>query len=297
MMVWIVGLLVLYLLVILAVTWISVRPFRTPIYFGPGALGLPQEEIKFRTSDDLELKGWWVVPKDPVAIIVMSHGYAMNRSEMSPLAIRLFELGCASLVYDFRAHGRSPGKRCGCGVFEAEDVCAAVEYAKSRLPGVPVVLIGSSMGAAASALAVAKHPHLSSMVVLDCSYSRLPSAVLGWWRFLGGRPLAFLLSPTVLAGYLFNRVNPFKVDIAKAIEKAEDTQFLLLHGDQDTLALPSEAVRNRDAAPDRCKLVWLPKCGHAEGRWVHPNLYEGSVIRFLLDNQVPIRQNQPVCAE
>lgn len=296
-MVWIVGILVLYLAVLLGVSWLSVRPFRTPVFFGPGSLGLPQEEVSFTSSDGVLLKGWWVSPDRPVAIAVLSHGYAMNRSELSPLAVRLHQLGCASLVYDFRAHGKSGSAMCGCGLFEVEDVRAAVEYAKSRHPGVPVFLVGSSMGAAASALAVAKYPELSSAVVLDCSYSRLPSAVLGWWRFLGGNFLQILFAPSVFAFTLFVRRNPFKVDIAEAIRQADQAHFLLLHGDRDNLALPGEAVRNRDAAPDRCRLVWLPGCGHAEGRWVHPRLYEESLTGFLLDNGIAIRQNQPVGVE
>ncbi|MBX3118307.1 MAG: alpha/beta fold hydrolase [Fimbriimonadaceae bacterium] len=296
-MVWILGILGFYLLVLLAISWISVHPFRTPVYFGPGSLGVPQEDVFFTTSDGITLKGWWSEPDNPVAIVILSHGYIMNRSELSPLAIQLFNQGCACLTYDFRGHGRSGKGLCGCGVYEVEDVRSAVEFAKSKHPDLPVVLIGSSMGAVASALAVAKYPHLSSIVVLDSAYSRLPSAILGWWRFVGGRFLQTLLAPTVFLPSLFIRVNPFKVDVAQAIKDASHAEFLLLHGDRDTLALPGEAVRNKEAAPDRCRLVWLPGCGHSEGRWEHPTLYESSLSCFLLDNDVQIRHNHRVGVE
>ncbi len=296
-MVWIVGILGLYLLILFGVTWMSVRPFRTPIFFGPGSMGIQQEDAVFETDDGVTLKGWWIQPKNPVAAVVLSHGYAMNRAELSPLAIQLYAKGCACLVYDFRSHGKSGAAYCGCGVFEVADIKAAVEYAKAQLPGLPTILIGSSMGASASAMAVAEYPGLSSVVVLDSAYSQLPSAILGWWRFLGGRFLQALLSPTVLLGSLFTRMNPFKVDVAKSIRIASHAHFLILHGDQDTLALASGAVRNKEAAPDRCTLVWLPGCGHSEGRWIHPRLYEESLTQFLLDNGIPIRQNLPVAAE
>src|SRR2546421_5982599 len=172
-MIWILVALGLYFLALILVSWMSIHPFRTPIFISPGALGKPQEDVEFSTSDGIRLRGWWSEAPAAKAVAVLSHGYVMNRCELTPLAAQLVDAGCSAFVYDFRAHGKSDGRICGFGVREAEDVRAAVAFVRQRAPSAKVVLIGSSMGAAASAFALATHEALADALILDSSYSKL----------------------------------------------------------------------------------------------------------------------------
>ena len=137
------------------------------------------------------------------------------------------------------------------------------------------------MGAASSALAQGADPGLADALILDCSYARLSSAIIGWWRFVGGSPLALFLWPTTLVSIPLAGFNPFAVDVSKALSQAGEIPVLFFHGDNDTLALPSEALRNRAACKGPTKMVWLKDCGHAEGRWVHPEIYNAELVAFL----------------
>lgn len=278
-MVWALSILVIYVAIVFAVAWISVRPIRTPVFIGPGLMGVPQEDTTLVTADGLTLRAWWIPHESPSCVTILLHGYLMSRSEMAPVGAQLYHDGCASLMPDLRAHGRSGGKWCGLGWFERFDVLAAIQGAKARYPGVPIVLIGSSMGAAASAFAAAESEDVAG-VVLDCAYSRLPSAVRGWWRFVGGQGLSVALAPTMWAAWPLVRINPYRIDVAKALGKSS-VPVLLLHGAEDKLALPSEAERNLAATGDRGTLVWLPNSNHAEGRWNYPDLYMGALRDFL----------------
>lgn len=282
-------LLVLYVLVILFVSWISVHPIRTPIFLSPGAMGTPQEDVEFKSLDGTPLRAWWVEghhqpegDREPARVAILLHGYLMTRSELVPVAVRLWQEGFTCLLPDFRAHGGSGGNVCGVGWLERQDVLAAVGFARERIPDCRIVLIGSSMGAAASAFAAAEDPSIHALV-LDCAYSRLPSAALGWWRFVGGNVLAFLLSPTVLMAAPWVGVNPFKVDVADALRRAK-RPTLLIHGERDKLALPVEAERNLAACGDLGRLIWMPNSNHAEGRWLHPDLYHGALLAFLREH-------------
>lgn len=281
-MVWVLVPLILYVAILLLVAWFSVRPVRTPIFISPGMLGVPQEEATLTTVDGHTLRAWWVDHEAPTCVVVLLHGYLMTRSEMTPVAAQLHQDGCASLLPDLRAHGRSGGKWCGLGWFERLDALAAAQAAAVRYPGVPIVLMGSSMGAVASAFAAAESDQIAG-VVLDCAYSRLPSAVRGWWRFVGGEWLSIALAPTLWAAWPLVKINPYKIDVAAALAKSS-APVLILHGAQDRLALPSEAERNLAAVGDRGRLVWLPDSNHAEGRWIHPELYMASLRSFLQDH-------------
>ncbi|AIE87921.1 alpha/beta hydrolase [Fimbriimonas ginsengisoli] len=270
----------LYLLAMLAIAWFSLHPFRIPIFISPGAMGAPQEKVEFE-SDGLTLRGWWVEAEGATSVAILAHGYMMNRSELTPVAYQLWRRGVSCLLLDLRAHGASGGKKSYLGLREADDVVAAVEYARRRTPGARIVLLGSSMGAAASAIACGSHPGLADVLVLDSAYSRLSSAVIGWWRFVGGNGLAAILSPTAILAIPFAGFNPFNVDVSVSLASAGPVPTLILHGKSDTLALPAEAQRNFDACIGPKQIVWFPRMGHSEARWELADEYLQALFAFL----------------
>jgi fermentation-respiration switch protein FrsA (DUF1100 family) len=135
------------------------------------------------------------------------------------------------------------------------------------------------MGASASGLAIGDDPSLADALVLDSGYSKLSNAIPGWWRFLGGKPLAVLMWPVVPLAAPMAGFNPYSVDVAKALEKVRGMPVLLFHGDKDDLVPPSEGERNQRACGG--ELLWLKDCGHTEGRWIHPELYVKTLTEFL----------------
>jgi uncharacterized protein len=266
----------LYLLIQIVVAWISVHPPRTPTYLSPSYLGLPQEEVVL----DRNLKAWAIDHPAGQTVLIHVHGYVMNRCEFLPTAFKLYPSQISSLLVDLRGHGRSPGKKCTFGVEESRDVQAAIDEAKRRWPGKKVVLNGSSMGAASIVLCLARNPFQVDGVVLDSCYSRLSKASLGWWIFLGGKPLALALAPTILFGYLFSGVNPFRIDLAREISKIKDLKILFLHGEADPLVSLSEAQRNFAAAPN-ASVVAFPSCGHSDFRWNDTERYIEAISDFI----------------
>ncbi|MGV3615479.1 MAG: alpha/beta hydrolase [Fimbriimonas sp.] len=275
------GLLVgIYLLLMVGIAWFSLHPVRTPVFFSPGMLGAPQENWDIQ-SEGLRLRGWWIPADGATTVAVLSHGYLMNRSELAPLAYTLWRRGISCLLLDLRAHGRSQGKQSYLGYREAADVLAGIRAARAEVPGARVVLIGSSMGSAASVFAAEAEPGTVDALILDSCYSRLSSAILGWWRLLGGRFLETLLWPTTLFAAPIAGFNPFEVDVSRALGRAGDVPVLILHGEKDDLALPAEAERNRAACTGPTEIVWLADCGHSEGRWERPVEYDRAVLGFL----------------
>lgn len=270
----------LYFALMFAVAWFSLHPVRTPVFFSPGMLGAPQENWDIE-SNGLRLRGWWIPADGATTVAILSHGYLMNRSELAPLAYTLWRRGISCLLLDLRAHGRSQGKQSYLGYREAEDVAAAIRAARKEIPGAKVVLIGSSMGSAASVFATATEPGIADALILDSCYSKLSSAILGWWRLVGGRFLERLLWPTTLIAAPIAGFNPFSVDVSEALKQSGPVPVLILHGERDTLALPSEAERNRAACQGPSEIVWFADCGHSEGRWERSVEYERAVLDFL----------------
>ena len=279
-----VGAILVYGALLFGVAKFSVTPFRTPLFFAPGQMGVPQESVRFEGRDGLWLSGWWTPAPDARAVMILAHGYMMNKSEPAAIAGWAAQRGYATLVFDFPAHGRSPGKKCGFGVWEARDVAAAVAFARAKQPGAKIIVWGSSMGAAASVMAASRHHAPIDALILDSCYGRMTSAVRGWWYFVAGKWGQRFLWPTVYFSRLLTGIDPASVDIAQELPKTT-MPVLLLHGESDTLAVPEEARRNA-ASREGIKAVWYPGCNHSEARWEVPAEYLAELSAFLESSEI-----------
>jgi len=88
---------------------------------------------------------------EPTAIVVIAHalpthGGTMRTPIMAAIARACAERGWYALRFNFRGVGASAGEWTG-GRYETDDIAAAVDYARTLAPGLPVGLVGYSFGA------------------------------------------------------------------------------------------------------------------------------------------------------
>lgn len=271
--------LALYLLVLALAAYIATHPPRSPIFLSPAALGAPMEEVEFPSKDGTLLRGWWVPSENARGVAILLHGYVMNRSENAALAAEMRRWGFSCLLFDFRNCGRSGGAVTTVGHKERLDVLGACAYIAKRKPNLKRVLIGSSMGAAAGAFALLEDPECADALILDSCYSSLPSATLGWWRWLGGVPLVIFLAPVVIAAIPIARFNPYRADVGRALQNIR-RPTLIVHGTDDRMVQPRHAERNHRLAAN-AELRWMPNVGHGEARWLTPHRLYEALYDFL----------------
>ena len=118
---------------------------------------MPDQTFSFASSTDgLTITAYrWEAP-NAKAVVVISHGAAEHALRYERFARVLNNAGYAVWAPDHRAHGKSPGPE-GLGDFGAggwdglvADIHQVVALAKAAHPGLPVILFGHSMGAAAA---------------------------------------------------------------------------------------------------------------------------------------------------
>lgn len=270
---------VLWIIGNLVAVWVSVHPFRTPLFLSPGSLEVPQEDVIIPTRDGLNLRAWWTPVEGSREVVLLVHGYMMNRSEPAAMAVWFWKRRASTLLVDLRAHGTSPGKRSGFGWAERQDVIACLEWIRQTQPEARIVVWGSSMGAAAATYALAEDRTNVVGLMLDSAYGRLIAAVSGWWRFIGGKHLATLLCLTPYLSRPFLDFNPFALSVTETMPRLGELPVLILHGQADNLATPDQAQANADAA-QRATLVWFPGCRHSEARWIMPQPYYDAVASW-----------------
>jgi pimeloyl-ACP methyl ester carboxylesterase len=123
-----------------------------------------RSDVVLRTADGLALAGRWQTAQSPRATAVLVHGFSAGRDDKAVCALARDLVGehLNVLTYDARGHGGSEGHS-GVGSTEHLDVACAVERASEA--GLPVVLIGVSMGAVAVVNFLDRHAGATALVV------------------------------------------------------------------------------------------------------------------------------------
>lgn len=107
------------------------------------------EEGRFEGVGGLDIY-WqaWLPEKEPQAIVTIAHGGAEHSGRYAWTAGQLTERGYAVYAIDHRGHGRSGGPRAYVDRIDnaVTDLYTLCGLACDRHPGVPLVLLGHSMG-------------------------------------------------------------------------------------------------------------------------------------------------------
>jgi alpha-beta hydrolase superfamily lysophospholipase len=90
----------------------------------------------------------WVPDTSPMAIVLICHGIAEHSGRYAHVAEIMVSENCAVYSYDLRGHGKSEGKRCDIDRFDQfiDDTKLFFDLIVSENPGLPVFLLGHSMG-------------------------------------------------------------------------------------------------------------------------------------------------------
>lgn len=205
------------------------------------------------THGPLAVREWPHPAPRYLALVV--HGYGEHAGRYDGLAAVLTAHGAAVYGPDHVGHGRSAGERVVIEDFEdvVTDVHRAAELARSAHPGLPLVLVGHSMGGLIAARYAQRYGAELSALILS-------GPVIGDWA-LPGRllalpeipdipvsPAALSRDPAVGAAYAADPLvwhGPMKrptleafVRTLETVEKGGDVgglPLLWLHGDDDRL--------------------------------------------------------------
>lgn len=153
---------------------------RQPIVSTPEDYGLDFEEVEFKATDGLRLKGWYIPSgkdssdSDPKEVIILTHpmtfnrhGFIVGNQGFPPIARTPVDLlktarslnaaGYPVLMFDFRNHGESDSGLSGVGLTEYQDIIGAIAYVNNRWLSAPAIgFVSFCMGANATTVALSK---------------------------------------------------------------------------------------------------------------------------------------------
>lgn len=263
----------------LALSFYICRRFGLQEVHTPAEFGLEFEEVSFPAQDGLELRGFWIPAQGSERAVVILHGHGGSMDYDIQRAPYFHAAGFNVLLFDFRAHGRSPGRLATFGYLERYDVLGAVEFLKRR--GVQRIgLLGFSYGGIASMLATPLSPDIHA-VVSDGGPARLRSALAGAAVARGlPRPLGIFLGwLTVAVTSLRVGANLFRYEPVRWVGKIAPRPILFVHGERDPYAPDFDDLY---AAAGEPKEVWrLADAGHTQASELYPDEFYRRVVDFF----------------
>jgi fermentation-respiration switch protein FrsA (DUF1100 family) len=245
----------------------------------PAEVGLAFEEVVFRASDGLALRGWWIPAPGSDRALVQLHGHGGSMEADLQHLPAWHAAGLNVLAFDFRAHGRSPGRVISFGYLERYDVQGAVRFLVHAKGLRRIALLGFSLGGMAAILSAPLCPEVAA-VIEDGAPARLRSAVAGWclerhWPAWCAPLLAWL---AISGASLRLGANLFRYEPVRWIGRIAPRPLMMIHGEQDQYC-QDFADLLKAAQPAE---VWrLPDVGHVQASRVYPDEYRRRVIAFL----------------
>jgi len=245
----------------------------------PKDLHLDFETHNFAKLAGAVLEAWFIPSALERALIVLFHGYAASKSTLLTAAEAFHQQGYPTLLVDFYGSGGSSGSGTTLGVKEADDVAAAVEYARRTWPGRTIILYGFSMGGAAVLRAVAVNKVRVDALIIEATFDSLLNAGRNRFRAMS-LPVALLTELLLFWGSVQNGFNMFThnpADYARAVKEPA----LILHGEADTRATPDEARRVADAMGTNARLIFYSGVPHMAIVEARPEEWRRDVAHFL----------------
>ena len=154
----------------------------------------------------------------PRGAVVIVHGLKDHSSRYDGFARRVVAEGFAVHAFDLRGHGRSEGVRVAIDDFSEylDDLAVELVRVRAREPGVPVFLMGHSMGGAIVTLfALERRPAVSGLVLSAAALAVDASAIT-----VGGTKAVAAISPD--AGVFQLDLDDFSRDPAVVAENRAD---------------------------------------------------------------------------
>lgn len=112
----------------------------------PDQIGLSFENISFKTSDGLELSGWFIPKEDSRGVLLFCHGNAGNIGHRLE-SIQLFNrLGLEIFIFDYRGYGESEGKPTEKGTYQDAESAWKYLVEKRRVEQDKIIVFGRSLG-------------------------------------------------------------------------------------------------------------------------------------------------------
>jgi fermentation-respiration switch protein FrsA (DUF1100 family) len=219
------------------------------IEFLPSQMGLKYEDIFFKTSDKIDINGWFVASPNARYTVIFCHGNAGNISHRLEKIKFFHSIGCNTFIIDYRGFGRSKGKPFEGGLYL--DAGGAYDYLLSRnINPEQLIGYGESIGGAVI-IDLASKKRIKALIVdstMTCAKDmvRIVFPFLPAWiftsRFDSVNKIKSVTVPKLVIHSVNDEIVPFKLGKKLFQEAPLPKEFLEIHGGHNSSFFESEGI-------------------------------------------------------
>ena len=230
------------------------------------------------------LHGWLAEGRSGGGVVVLMHGVHANRLAMERRAIVLKQQGFSVLLFDFQAHGESPGRHITFGHLEGLDAQAAVAYVRRKWPNEHIGAIGVSLGGAAALLG--PEPLKLDALVLESVFPDIHLALTDRLRARIGGFAGRAVTPAI--ALIFEALMPpilgVRLDQLRPIDRigSVSAPLLVASGTADAYTTIDEARDLFAHAPDPKQFWAVSGAAHVDLEAYDSAGYWSHVMPFLI---------------
>ena len=255
--------------------WVT-RP--VPRDVGRPPSDLPIRPVSFPSPSGTNVRGWFIPGKSATGGILLMHGLYANRLAMLDRARFLHRAGYSLLLFDFQAHGESPGRRITFGIRESLDAQAAAKYLRRQVQGEKIGVIGTSMGGAAALLGPESLP--VDALVLEAVYPTIEEATANRLRLRFGQFGPLLTPWCMLQLRLQFGISAQELQPIERI-RSVTVPLLVISGTADQHTTLEESLRLFGAALAAKEWWGIEGAAHVDLHHFAPQAYEERILGFF----------------
>jgi len=201
----------------------------------PSDAGLFYEDIMLKTSDGINISGWYIPAENQRGTILFFHGNGGNISHRIEFIEMFYELNLSTFIIDYRGYGKSEGKPSEEGTYL--DAEAAWDYVvdEKKINPSRIIIYGRSLGAPIGTRLAEKHK--PATLILDSTFTSI--------KDIGARLYPFL--PV-------RRFFKFEYNTIEYL-KGVDCPVLIIHSRDDSYIPFSHAERLFEVVDNKKELV------------------------------------------
>lgn len=241
------------------------------------------ESFRLETCDGHELGAWFVDHSSGTEpAVLFLHGVKADRYQLLGIAAEFHRRGSPVMLITHRGHGDSSGNYNDFGYSCGPDVVAAVDWLRAKKPDRKVIVWGTSMGAASALFAAESLDGKVAGYILECPYQNIRIAT---------RNRTKLVLPPFVEAIAYHTLNltaaavlPDIDNIAPenaAAKMPAGVPVLIMAGENDYLALPSEAQAIGERIGPAAKVVIAPGGGHTNLLFTNAELIRDEIEQFM----------------
>ncbi|MDD5120873.1 MAG: alpha/beta hydrolase [Candidatus Omnitrophica bacterium] len=242
--------LILFGLLLLFLRYIETRTLFYPtkeIPAFPDRASLEYQDVFFKTTDNLEINGWFVPCKDAQYTILFCHGNAGNISHRIGKLKFFNKLGYSVFIIDYRGYGKSQGRPSEAGFYK--DAKAAYNYLLSLgISADQIIGYGESIGGAVIVDLAWKEK--MKALILDSTLSSVKDMIkysypfVPYWvfssRFDSESKIKSVKIPKLIIHSINDEIVPFQLGKRLYEASPEPKEFLQIYGGHNSNFYESE---------------------------------------------------------